>query len=37
MVFIDSGTIVADGPTGELLGPAGPEPVRRYIGNIAQR
>jgi len=32
VVFIDGGTIVADGPTGNLLGPDGPDAVRRYIG-----
>ena len=32
LVFIDGGTIVADGPTRALLGPDGPEAVRRYIG-----
>ena len=37
MVFIEDGTIVADGPTADLLGPTGPEPVRRYIGNIVRR
>ena len=32
VVFIDGGTIVADGPTENLLGPDGPDAVRRYIG-----
>jgi thiamine transport system ATP-binding protein len=37
MVFIENGAIAADGPTSHLLGSAGPEPVRRYIGNIVRR
>ncbi|MGB6119549.1 MAG: thiamine ABC transporter ATP-binding protein [Mesorhizobium sp.] len=32
MVFIDGGTIAADGPTNDLLGRGGPAVVRRYIG-----
>ncbi len=35
--FIENGTIVADGSTIDLLGPEGPEPVRRYIGDMARR
>jgi len=32
MVFIEGGTIVADGATAELLAVSGPEAVRRYVG-----
>lgn len=37
MIFVEDGKIVAQGRTAELLGPFGPEPVRRYIGNIVRR
>ena len=33
LVFIDGGSIAADGPTRDLLGPDGPDAVRRYVGH----
>jgi len=32
LVFVEAGSIAADGPAAELLGPDGPEPVRSYVG-----
>lgn len=32
LLFVENGTIAADGSTGTLLGPSGPDTVRRYMG-----
>ncbi len=33
LLFVEAGSIVADGPAAELLGPAGPRSVRAYVGD----
>lgn len=33
LVFIEAGTVVADGPVANLLGPDSPPSVRAYVGN----
>lgn len=37
MVFIDAGRIAGDGPTQDLLGHAGPDAVRAYVGESRSR
>ncbi|MDP3896763.1 MAG: ATP-binding cassette domain-containing protein [Mesorhizobium sp.] len=32
LLFVENGSIAADGPTARMLGPSGPEAVRRYMG-----
>ena len=37
LVFLEDGTVAADGPTRELLGPGGPAVVAAYAGSLPGR
>ena len=37
LVFLENGTVAADGPTQELLGPGGPAAVAAYAGSLPGR